>query len=74
MNYSRKILSLISIILFSTISCNSKRISGSGDARGWTTAKPDVTMSGSGKLSYDGSPVVSSSISGSGRVKSLGSK
>lgn len=52
MNYSKKMLAVISIILFSTISCNSKRISGSGDAKVWATVKLDVTISESGKLSY----------------------
>jgi len=56
MKYSRKIFSVISIILFSTISCSSKKISGSGtiirESRS-VSGFQRVSLSGSGHLLID---------------------
>lgn len=45
-------------------------ISGSGTIRVWTTETLDARISGSGNIYYRGNPRVSSSISGSGNLRS----
>lgn len=46
-------------------------ISGSGNARVWAVDSLDAHVSGSGDIQYKGTPRVSSSVSGSGRIREL---
>jgi hypothetical protein len=46
-------------------------ISGSGSGRVWVTESLDARISGSGRIDYAGSPQISSSVSGSGKIRQV---
>jgi len=46
-------------------------VTGSGDARLWAESKLEATITGSGSVWYTGTPVISTSISGSGKVRKM---
>ncbi len=43
-------------------------VTGSGDMKIWVTEQLDVTISGSAKVSYKGTPSINSKINGSGKI------
>ncbi len=47
------------------------RLTGSGDARLWAESRLEATITGSGNIWYTGTPVVNTSISGSGKVRKM---